>query len=113
MAMRGHLSAGLIVACALSAGTARPATAGCTLNSQARDVRRSIVRQIRCNDKRLRKGPNASCALSAPPACAGTLVADAVALADGDNNPASAAVDTHALREQLKCQKRIGRAVSS
>jgi len=40
-------------------------------------------------------------------------VADAVALAYGANNPPGSAVDTHALRDQLNCQKRIGNGVAS
>jgi N-acetylglucosamine-6-sulfatase len=92
---------------------ARPAAAGCTVTSDATAVKRSISRQVRCNDKRLRKGPAASCTLSDPPACAGSLVTDAVALAYGPNNPATAGVDAHALRDQLNCQKRIGGAVSA
>jgi arylsulfatase A-like enzyme len=86
--------------------------AGCTSRLEASAVKRSIGRQVRCNDKKLRKGPTANCVLSAAPACAETLVADAVALAYGANDPAAAAVDGRALREQLRCQKRIGKGVS-
>ena len=89
-----------------------PAAAGCTTTTDASAVKRSIGRQVRCNDKRLRKGPAATCTVSDPPACAGSLVTDAVALAYGPNDPATAGVDTHALRDQLNCQKRIGAGVS-
>jgi len=45
--------------------------------------------------------------------CAGTLVADALALAYGPNDPSAAPVDTRALRRQVVCQRQIGRAVRS
>ena len=48
--------------------------------------------------------------MTPPPACAGTLVADANDLAYGTG--ALADVDRRVLRDQLKCQKRIGKAVS-
>ncbi len=94
----------------LVAGEAR---AGCTETTEAAEVRKSITRDVRCNDKRFRKGPTAECSLADPPACAGTLVGDAVALAYGPNDPPAAAVDTKALRDQLNCQKRIGNGVAS
>ena len=47
-----------------------------------------------------------------PPACAGTLVDDAIALAYGANDPPAAGVDRQALRDQLRCQQQIGRAVA-
>jgi N-acetylglucosamine-6-sulfatase len=89
------------------------ARAGCTLRDESSLVKRSISRQIRCNDKRLRHGPAAPCKLSAPPACAGTLVGDAVALGYGPNNPPAAQVDAHAVRGQLKCQRQVGKGISS
>jgi N-acetylglucosamine-6-sulfatase len=87
--------------------------AGCTTTQDASTVKRSISRAVRCNDKKLKKGPTATCTLTPAPACAGSLVTDAVALAYGANDPPTAAVDGRALRNQLKCQKRIGKAVSS
>ena len=92
------------------AGDAR---AGCTTGADATAVRRSLARQVRCNDKKFRQGPGATCLLSDAPACAGTLVTDAVALGYGPNNPPAAAVDMRALRAQLGCQKRIGAAISA
>jgi len=86
---------------------------GCTTTTDASAVRKSITRDVRCDDKRFRKGPTAECSFADPPACAGTLVADAVALAYGPNDPPAAAVDTKALRDQLNCQKRIGNGVAS
>src|SRR6185503_7193099 len=63
--------------------------------------------------KILRAGPGARCPTPPPaPACAGSLVDNAIALAYGGNNPAAARVDRRPLKQQLRCQKRIGRAVS-
>ncbi len=89
------------------------ARAQCTTRDEATAVKRSITKATRCNDKILRRGPETECRTSDPPACAGTLVGDAVALAYGPNDPASSAVDHSLLRDQLGCQKKIGRAVAS
>ncbi len=89
-----------------------PVSAGCTLRDEASAVRRSISRDVRCNDKRFRSGPATECRLSDPPPCAGTLVDDAVALAYGANDPPTSAVDKGVLRDQLRCQKRIGKGVA-
>jgi arylsulfatase A-like enzyme len=106
--------AGVGIAILFCSGLPSPAAwAGCTSNSDASVVRQSITRQIRCNDKKLRKGPAATCNTTAPPACAGSLVGDAVALAYGANDPPAAGVDTHALRGQLNCQKRVGGGVAT
>jgi arylsulfatase A-like enzyme len=86
--------------------------AQCTQRSEASDVRQSISRAVRCNDRVLRSGPGVSCTQSLPPGCAGSLVTDAVALGYGPNNPAAAEIDTRALRDQFTCQRQIGRAVS-
>jgi arylsulfatase A-like enzyme len=102
----------VVAVLALGACAAPSAQAGCTLRSEATAVKRSIRRVIRCNDRKLRKGPAITCTLSNPPACAGTLVTDAAALGYGENDPPGAAVDTRLLRDQLKCQQRIGRGVS-
>jgi N-acetylglucosamine-6-sulfatase len=112
--MTAHVPRLTAVAAALALGalSAASAEAGCTVRQDANVVKRSISRQVRCNDRKLRKGPATTCNLTAPPACAGTLVADATALGYGDNNPPAAGVDTHALRDQLKCQQRIGKGVS-
>jgi hypothetical protein len=84
-------------------------SAGCTLSEEASAVRKSVSRLVRCNDKRFRAGPTAECSLFDPPACAGSLVADAVALAYGANDPPAASVDTRELRDQLSCQKLVGK----
>jgi len=90
----------------------RPAAAGCTLGSEASQLKRSVRLAARCNDRILRSGAGTICKQSPPPACAGTLPADALALAYGPNDPASAAVDRRLLKTQLNCQKRIGRATA-
>ncbi len=102
-----------VLVLALAPGLVFEGHAGCTLSAEASAVRKSINRQVRCNDKRLRRGAAAECSLAAAPACAETLVGDAVALGYGANDPPAAAVDTRALRDQLKCQQRIGRGLAS
>src|SRR5262249_10985403 len=62
--------------------------------------------------KKLRSGPAVTCRLTTPPACAGTIVDDAMKLAWGANDPPAAAVDRVALRDQIKCQKAIGNGVA-
>ncbi len=105
---------GLGLAALLSSILWSPAAlAGCTLNEDASAVGKSITREVRCNDKKFKQGPTAECTLSPPPACAGTLVDDAVALAYGANDPPPSAVDTHALHDQLRCQKRVGKGVAT
>ncbi len=89
------------------------AAAQCTTHTDSTAVSKSAKLLERCNDRRLRNGPGISCQTSAPPACAGTLVSDAIALAYGANNPPPAAVDGRALGDQLKCQKAIGKGVVS
>ncbi len=91
---------------------ARDVAAQCTSHSDASLVLKSARQAVACNYKRLRKGPSAACRVTPPPACAGTLVSDAVALAYGANNPPAAAIDTRALRDQLRCQKLIGKATA-
>ena len=86
--------------------------ASCTASSDANLVKKSIRQAVRCDYKVLRSGPTTTCAQTPPPVCAGTLVGDADALGFGENNPAVAEVDSGALRDQLRCQKRIGKAVS-
>ena len=103
------LTACVIVLTTLSAPGAH---AGCTTSAERRDVARSIRNLISCNNRRL-VNPVTTCKLTAAPACADTLVADAVALAYGDNSPPTVAVDLATQRDQLSCQRRIGRAVSA
>ncbi len=90
------------------------AGAGCTTTQDAGLVQRSLNQGMHCADKFLRSGPGSSCNQTPPPACAGTLVGDAIAIAYGANNPAATAVvDRSGLRDQLRCQKKIGTAVAS
>ncbi|MDX2168351.1 MAG: sulfatase [Deltaproteobacteria bacterium] len=87
------------------------AEAACSASSDATLVKKSLKQAVRCDYKVLRSGPG-TCNQVPPPACADTLVGDADALAYGANNPPAGEVDSAALRAQLKCQKRIGKAVS-
>src|SRR5262245_33560371 len=88
--IRSLAAAAPLLSVTLGAGAAR---AGCATGAEARDLQRSIRFAAHCNDKILRSGPGTTCKQAAPPACAGTLATDAVALAYGNNNPASAAVN--------------------
>jgi len=87
------------------------AAAACTAESDAKLVERSLEEALRCRYQGFRSGPGA-CARTPPPACAGTLVADATALAHGNDATPAGEVDGAALRDQLACQRRIGKAVS-
>ena len=97
----------------LSPGRAAPAGAGCTEPTDANTVKRSLSQRLSCNDRRLRSGPTATCRSTPSPACAGTLVADAAALGYGPNDDPSSGVDLRALADQLRCQKKIGRGITS
>ena len=110
---RGHgsLSAATwIVLAGLTLGLPEAVGAQCTTRSDASAVLKSAKLAANCNYKRLRSGPAVTCKTSPPPACAGTLATDAIALAWGANNPAPA-VDRRALRDQLRCQKTISKGV--
>jgi arylsulfatase A-like enzyme len=86
------------------------ARAACTLASEGREVSRAVWARVTCNDRILR---GRACPPVPPaPACAGTLVDAAVALAYGANDPPAGAVDRGAMRDQLACQRRIGRGVA-
>src|SRR5262249_28010586 len=90
-----------------------PAYAGaqCTTSKDVGAVRKSATLAAKCNYGRLRSGPLYVCKSSPPPSCAGSLVADSIALAWGINNPAPSAVDKIGLRNQIKCQKAISTGV--
>ena len=103
----------LLGALVAMAGSASPAGAGCTSATDANTVKRSLSQLLSCNDKRLRSGPTATCRSTPVPACAGTLVADAAALGYGPNHDPSTGVDARALADQLRCQKKIGRGITS
>src|SRR5262245_683441 len=90
------------------------AGAQCTDPADTKALKKHLKLAARCNDRMLKSGTDVVCTpVPPPPACAGTLPTDALALAYGDNNPPAAGVDPHALALQLKCQKRIGKAVNS
>ncbi len=89
------------------------AYAQCTTKADASAVSRSAKQVTSCNYKKLRNGPAATCKTTSPPACAGTLVSDAMKLAWGANDPPTAAVDRATLRDQINCQKTIGKGVAS
>ncbi len=103
------VSLAIVLAIGLAAA---PAAGGCTATSDAGLVKKSLKKAVRCDYKIMRSGPSYVCTPFPPPACSDTLVADAAALAYGDNHPPAAEVDASALRDQLKCQKRIGKAVA-
>jgi arylsulfatase A-like enzyme len=100
---------GMVGAVLASAGAAR---AGCTDPGDASLVKRSIRQAVNCDYRTLRRGPGPGCSETTPPACSETLVGDANALGYGPNDPPAARVDSGDLRDQLRCQKRIGRAVA-
>lgn len=89
---------------------ARVAGGACTESSDANAVKKSLRQATRCDYKTLRSGPDPGCTITPPPSCAGTLVTDATNLAYG-LDPLTE-VDASAVRDQLKCQKRIGKAVA-
>ncbi len=91
--------------------TAEAADAACSTPGDAKLVESSLEQALHCDYQLLRSRPRA-CTRATPPACADTLVGDANALAYGANDPPAGAVDSAALRDQLACQKRIGKAVS-
>ncbi len=90
--------------------TASLAGAQCVTDDDAKDTRNTIKKSARCNDKRLRSGPTATCNVDPPPACSGSLATDAIALAYGPNNPPAAAAKE--LPHQRRCQKQIGKGVA-
>ncbi len=112
MPQPARLVAAAITVGAIALFAARPASAGCIQPVEAKAVKKSLRLAIRCNERVLGAGPGVVCKQSAPPACAETLVADAVALAYGPNDPPAANIDRKRLREQFRCQKRVGKAVA-
>jgi hypothetical protein len=91
--------------------TPEGAAAQCTRRSEARAVENSLQQAVQCNDLILRFGPDIECAQSPLPACAGTLLEDAVALARGAFVPPVPVADREALLPQLRCERRISTAV--
>jgi hypothetical protein len=87
------------------------ALAQCTTRSDASALKKTVKLAAKCNLRRLQRGPTVTCKTSPPPACAGTLATDAIALAWGANNPAAAAIDRRLLHDQYNCQKAISKGV--
>ncbi len=85
----------------------------CTTVDEARAVLKAAKSEVRCNDRRLASDPAHVCTIEAAPACSAALVDDTVALAYGANNPPLAAVDRSTLRDQLRCQRAIGKGSAS
>jgi arylsulfatase A-like enzyme/uncharacterized membrane protein len=108
MAHRVSKSLGIVLMLTI-AFAADVAIAACTQSSEARTVKKSVRQAMTCDYRALRAGTT-SCTVTPPPACAGTLVTDANNLAYGLDPLAE--VDGKLLRDQLKCQKRIGKALS-
>jgi arylsulfatase A-like enzyme len=97
----------------LAAMAPHQARGACVASTDGRDVTRAARLRAQCNNRILGRGPTATCnPAPPPPACSGTLVDDAIALAYGPNNPPASGVDGQALKDQLGCQKRIGKAVA-
>ena len=103
----------VLLASAAGALAPRPALAGCTQKPEASAVKKSLRFAVKCNDRKLKSGTGVTCKTSPPPACAATLVGDALALGYGPNNPPAAGVNAKAAKAQLSCQKRVGKGVSS
>jgi N-acetylglucosamine-6-sulfatase len=105
---------GLVVLAAVAVlGAAVDLHAACTTKDEARELGKSLRKRASCTSKAFRSPPSGSCLTPPPPpACAGTLVDDAMALAFGANNPPASTVDRSLLRDQLRCQKQIGKAVA-
>jgi N-acetylglucosamine-6-sulfatase len=95
----------------LLSGVPSLALAQCTTKTDASALKKSVKLAAKCNLRRLKRGPVVTCKTSPPPACAGTLATDAVALAWGANNPAAAAIDRRLLHDQYNCQKAISKGV--
>ena len=100
-----------LAAALLSSCIAAGADAACTLGSEAGGVRKSLRQAMRCDyeDATLRARPGLHGDAGAAPAPARwrpTPTTSPTALAP------LAEVDARALRDQLKCQRRIGTAVS-
>jgi len=100
-----------VLAGMLCLGGAASADAQCTAPEDAKAVRRALEKSTKCNDKKLRAGPTASCPVEAPPTCAGSIAADALALGYGPNDPPAAAAKS--LGRQRRCQRQIGKGITN
>lgn len=96
---------------AASVGAARIATAACgapDFPTITRTIRRSDI----CLARRLGSNPPTSCTPTTGPACAGSLVRDALALAYAQFDPPATPPDSLTLARQIKCQRMIGGTAS-
>jgi arylsulfatase A-like enzyme len=86
----------------------------CTTAIEGSTFRTALSQALSCNQNKLQSGPGLVCNLTQPPACAGTFIADANALAFGPNNPPASAVNTSSggVKKQVGCQSKIGQGVS-
>ena len=107
--MKRYIGAAAIAFGVLAA--ASTAHAGCTSTSDAGLVNKSIKQAMRCDYKALRSGP-AVCTVSPPPGLCRHAGRRRRCPRLRPEQSAAAEVDTGALRDQLKCQKRIGKAVA-
>src|SRR5215831_6510309 len=112
--MRSRLLALLAVGALFALEQPGPSAAvQCTTKDEASALSKSIKKRASCNDRAFKSAPSGSCLTPPPPpACAGTLVDDALALAYGPNLPPATFVDSKLLRDQLRCQKQVGKAVA-
>src|SRR5262245_2759818 len=112
--MRSRLLALLAVGALFPLAQPGPSAAvQCTTKDEASALSKTIKKRASCNDRAFKSAPSGSCLTPPPPpACAGTLVDDALALAYGPNLPPANFVDSKLLRDQLRCQKQVGKAVA-
>lgn len=95
----------------LSFGVAATAEAQCTTTEDAKAVRRALVTATKCRDVMLRASGGVACVIQPPPACAGSFVADALALAYGPNDEPRGGAKR--LTRQRRCQRQIGKGLAS
>jgi hypothetical protein len=114
--MVADLGSAVIMLVSLAVAGASTAAAQCTLPTEASLVRKSIRAEASCIDRTLRSTKTPTCRQETPPACAGTLVADAIALAydvDVDADPPPGPVVPADVRAQLASPARSTSAVRS
>src|SRR5262249_41530323 len=91
-----------------------PAHGQCRTRDQVEALLHSTRDHARCNDRLLRTSTPGRCPKAAnPPGCARDVVAQAIALAYGPNNPPVGRVDRRGVRSQPGGQEENGRAGSA
>jgi N-acetylglucosamine-6-sulfatase len=103
----GTALAAILLALTLPLLAPERADAQCWRHLKAAVVERSLNQALRCNDAYLRYGSDVECAQYPMPACAGTLLEDAQALAYGPRSLPDSSLDRALLSDQLSCQRRI------